>query len=511
MANTPQYATQADINANHAIGTAFIMSYQNMINPIEHSMPLSYNTIQGFYGQKTQIPLTQEYVRNNFIPTFFHPAKPGPNNTQIVAQTGPYYRAYWNTVPRILGDSNYNGVVVFGPNGLVYRIGSYAIANPKITPADPDEPVEEIGTGMVYHPLQEGDYLPGVKKIETEGLWTDNNQILNTLHTGSKDHLDFHLGIYNKALTDPCAELQFEIFYADYDGKGAIDLGGLDNETMTKAMYSQFANILLPKGQSKFNINGVDQDYVYVIDVKRDRYKTAMDPGNWELGLTKLDPLDKNTVTNSTTVTIGTVATAVDTPVSSSTYVDYARINDENPILISSKSYPITLGTIEDGLERTNDEVDYFDLGIFYPNHGMLVLSGTKLDQLYGFATNRNIQKNGANTYRLWLSMQGVLTNNIVDSTGDKVGFRARNVNITYNKMYFVRVRNSFCNFSNNPTYVTGSEGVIIPEFKHKQQAYFTTIGLFTPNRELLAIGKLTEAVLSKATEESLFTVRIKH
>lgn len=370
----------------------------------------------------------------------------------------------------------------------------------RIPPYQP--PVKElppIGSGNVYGTIYSGDILE-CREVETKELWcggttTQQNHWRNT--TASLDSLDFYLDVYSNDLNNQCSCLQYRIFYGDYDGKGAVDLGGLDHETMTKAIYSQFANILLPQDQKKFKINGVEEDYIYVIDVKRDRYGTSMDTGNWELNLGYIS--SSYTTGNSPSSSISFINWST-----SGSYVDHSVTSSRQEVFLTSKVYDVVQGTLEDGI------IDTRSIGLFYPNHGIIVLGGSVMDSKFNFQTNRNIQKNGCNPYRLFTSISGASApTKYTDASGDPIGFKARKLIINYNQYYFIRVKNQLFNYSNNPTYVSGSEGVIIEPFKAKSTSYITTIGLYNPNKELLAVAKLPKAYLKNSAEEALFNIKV--
>lgn len=586
----------------------------------------------------------------------------------------------------------------------------------------PDVPT--LGSGQVYVDIDPTDILTELETIST-GLWTNNLSLLENPNTASfttlqtSSSVNHILHVYNNPQDDTeCFEQQYSIIYADYDGKGARDLGGLDNQTLTKAMYTQYANILLPHGQNKFNFNGTDEDYVYIIDIKRDRYKYALDPGNWQMTLVscsfsndididsvledmqtasfqsspitlvdtltrqntksrpvyfsnrgydiKIGTLEQGVGTNYVTSSIisSSVATGTATHVIQSTtpgsttaiitgtkvyywthptyngpymiatcsfkmyktdegidslgnpYANYTGnwtgslkpgigsgatiqniiysgsmdgawdyylggkfrlgtgITTKDRTLTSARPVRLTenyinyKGNIKFGpykiLNNTTQQyatytasygqsvitgtftgsaeavfygdgwgiADYIDTGSIdplptgdtsgfvlipvksdaygkvYPNHGIIVLSGKKMDEL-GFNTNRSVERNGYNTYRLFHSMKLVLDKNLTDLSGDSLGFIGRAVELKYNKYCFIRVGNRRLNYSNNPTYQSGSVGDIIPEFTKKNQAYFTSIGIYNQNKELLAVGKVSKALVSSMTKESLFTVRI--
>ena len=95
-------------------------------------------------------------------------------------------------------------------------------------------------------------------------------------------------------------------------------------------------------------------------------------------------------------------------------------------------------------------------------------------------------------------------------TTGDPFGFVARNSEKVTSTHYFVRVKNAEYNFSNNPSYVTGSVGQLAQTtFVNDPKTYITTVGLYNDNHELLAVAKLSKPLLKSFQRESLIRVKL--
>ena len=93
--------------------------------------------------------------------------------------------------------------------------------------------------------------------------------------------------------------------------------------------------------------------------------------------------------------------------------------------------------------------------------------------------------------------------------------FRHRIQNISFNNttelnstVYFCRANNSDFNYSSNPTYVSQSKMVVKNNSQDVPVSYITTVGLYGPNNELLAVAKLSEPLKKDPTTE--FTVRVR-
>jgi hypothetical protein len=74
----------------------------------------------------------------------------------------------------------------------------------------------------------------------------------------------------------------------------------------------------------------------------------------------------------------------------------------------------------------------------------------------------------------------------------------------------FVRPRSSEFNYSENPSFISGSTGeVLYSQFINNPQTYITTIGLYNDTNELLAVAKLSRPLLKDFTKEALVRVKL--
>ena len=74
----------------------------------------------------------------------------------------------------------------------------------------------------------------------------------------------------------------------------------------------------------------------------------------------------------------------------------------------------------------------------------------------------------------------------------------------------FVRARNSEFNYSENPTFISGSTGeVIYDNFINAPQVYVTTVGLYNDSNNLLAVAKMSRPLLKDFTKEALIRVKL--
>ena len=140
--------------------------------------------------------------------------------------------------------------------------------------------------------------------------------------------------------------------------------------------------------------------------------------------------------------------------------------------------------------------------GLFLPDIGTILLNADALDltsnEGIGLGTVTSSNTPGANPLKLLTAFQlgsGFALNSEETITSDYV---------------FVRARNSEFNYSENPSYISGSTGeVIYNYFINNPQTYITTIGMYNDSNELLAVAKLSKPLNKDFTKEALVRVKL--
>jgi len=123
----------------------------------------------------------------------------------------------------------------------------------------------------------------------------------------------------------------------------------------------------------------------------------------------------------------------------------------------------------------------------------------------FGSVTGSGVQ--GDNAMKLFASLS---SSNDMTPSGVNGGIQARSSEQVKSTYYFVRVKNAEYNYSNNPTFVTGSLGEIaFSTMINDPQVYVTTVGLYNARREMLAVAKLSQPLLKNFTREALVKVKL--
>jgi hypothetical protein len=88
--------------------------------------------------------------------------------------------------------------------------------------------------------------------------------------------------------------------------------------------------------------------------------------------------------------------------------------------------------------------------------------------------------------------------------------FEARRTENVSTSHYFIRATNREFNFSNNPTFVTGSDGSFAEStFETDPKTFISTIGLFNDSNEILAVAKTSQPVPKSFDKEVLIKVKL--
>ena len=344
------------------------------------------------------------------------------------------------------------------------------------------------------------DIVDNQTETVTAGLWSGNVASLTTYFTSSIQttaQRRYYVDTYDGDPSVTGSAVQFSLAYGHAEGSGS-DSVGTTATNASKAVYSQYRQLLLNPNDSRFTTAGSGSTKsIYVVNFKRNRLKERLDAGNFEIPIGYMSASADLNATGSNTVVSasGPVFTLIDDSSLAS-----ATVGD------SGKIYNIVSGSINSGVYNSSAPVYY---GLAYPDYGTLILDGKMLDQQLNFQTNTGSDSEGNNHFRLYQSISGSagFTN---PETSDPYGFLARNSEKITSTHYFVRIKNAEYNFSNNPSYVTGSVGELAQTtFVSDPKTYITTVGLYNDSQELLAVSKLSKPLLKSFQREALIRVKL--
>jgi len=356
------------------------------------------------------------------------------------------------------------------------------------------------GSGRIYTPFNMStDIVPDQKTLVTAGLFSGASASISTIYSSSAQSTtskQYYYAVYKESDTINNSS-QFSVAYGHRLGSGSYSAGQL-NDSPTKAVYSQYKQLLLNPGDSTFSFANGESDLIYVINFDRARLRDRLDPGNWQFSLAQLNGASfaNNVFTGSN------VAIAASPKIF--TLIDDSGDTDQSiGFSAGGRVYNIISGSLTNGGYIVNNDYVYY--GLAYPDMGMLVLNGDMLNISASFNTVTGSSIAGDNAFKLFTAISGAMS---IDPSN--YSFQARNEEIVNSTHYFVRVKNGEYNFSNNPSFTTGSVGEFSqPTFIGDPKTYITTIGMYNDNQELLALAKLSQPIQKSFQNEALIKVKL--
>lgn len=119
-------------------------------------------------------------------------------------------------------------------------------------------------------------------------------------------------------------------------------------------------------------------------------------------------------------------------------------------------------------------------------------------------------------TGSVYTDVQALFASGSIDDAD--AAFRNRVQNLTFNNttelnstIHFCRVNHNDFNYSSNPTYLSESQIRVKNKTTDAPVSYITTVGLYSPDNELLAVAKLSEPIKKDPTQELILRVRLDY
>ena len=330
---------------------------------------------------------------------------------------------------------------------------------------------------MSFKRLDPEDFLVSVDSI-TATAWSTNSPTLTTFFTSSatSSNDSYYKNVYQTASTETSAAVQFAITYGNQYGSGSANFNDLvPGVSPTRTVYGQYRNLVYGSETAQFIFATVTASDFWAISVDRARYKEHLLKGTFNLRV-------KN---GSTTLNL----TDNSGMVSTDTYLDCGRV------------YQIISGS--NGVANTSVNVNGYSpssgsYGLFLPDIATIILNPLALSQSINLEPSRSSDSDGLNINKLFTAVSGAAS------------FQVNSEESVTSDFVFVRARNSEFNYSENPSFISGSTGdVIFSNFINSPQTYMTTVGFYNDTNELLAVAKLSKPLTKDFTKEALIRVKL--
>ena len=347
---------------------------------------------------------------------------------------------------------------------------------------------------MGFKRLDAEDFVVSADAVQ--GIaWSTGAPTLTSFYTSSVQAAgtsgNYYLAVYQTSSTLSEAAVQFDIAYGNKHGSGSSYFNSLyPSRTPSSVIYGQYRSMILEDENAAFitgvgttgqtsicstvtSSTSVEMEDFWVLSPDRARYKQSMFPGTFNLTLQGSGGT-LNLTDNSNDVSIQT-------------------------FLGSSRVYQIVSGSNGSGITGGGYTPDSGSYGLFFPDIATIILNPEAINYSIGVDSNTTANLvNGANNATMYDALVG--------GSSFQLNFEET---ITSDYI-FIRARNSEFNYSENPSFISGSTGeVIYDNFINSPQVYPTTVGMYNDANELMAVAKLSRPLLKDFTKESLVRVKL--
>jgi hypothetical protein len=340
--------------------------------------------------------------------------------------------------------------------------------------------------------LDPADFVVSSDAI-TATLWSGGTPTLSTFFTSSTQEAgssgNFYLNVYQTASNDSNAAIQFAIAYGNLVGSGSQNYNlAVNGYSPTATIYGQWQDLVIGDENTNFTFGTITSSQFYVLSVDRTRYKEALALGT--LALTLSGSSGSITLTDNSAYTTAVTTTGAGVTV-------YQLITGSQ-------------GTISSNLSRNTANgysLNSGSYGWLLPELGAIILNPLALAD-FAVSGGIGLQYSGS-------SLGSVVPNispnrSMFAAISGSGNFKLNSQETITSDYVFVRARSAEFNYSENPSYISGSTGeVLYPYFINNPQTYITTIGLYNDSTELLAVAKLSRPLLKNFTKEALVRVKL--
>ena len=350
----------------------------------------------------------------------------------------------------------------------------------------------------------------GFKRFDPEDFVVSADTVTSTVWSGFQPQLNsffsssvqkegtsgpYYLNVFQTASTAEGSEVQFSIAFGDKSGRGTVDFdSSVGGKSPSRSIYGQYRTLVLEDENAQF-VYGLNfsSSYFYAINIERARYKEKLFPGTFNLVLSSSNG-------NISSLHLTDNSNEIVLPTFFGTQRAYQIISGSDGTAWKGNGYSVS-----------------GSYGLFLPDTSTILLNGDALDDNssagseglndgcgINLDTNLNNNTNGDNYTKLF--------NHISGSTGDSNGhvFKLNSQETITSDFVFVRTRNSEFNYSENPSFISGSTGeVVFNYFIDNPQTFPTTVGMYNDANELIAVAKLSKPITKDFTKEALIRVKL--
>ena len=344
---------------------------------------------------------------------------------------------------------------------------------------------------MSFTRLNPTDFVVSSDAISAT-LWSGGNPTLSTFYTSSTQEAgssgNYYLNIYQTSSINPNAAIQFAIAYGNGNGSGSLNYNpAVDGKSPTSTIYGQWQDLVVGNPNTNFIFGNITSSEFYILSIDRTRYKESLFLGS--LSLTLSGSSGSITLTDN------------------SNYVAAVSYNEAGRVfqLITGSQgtkASITSRNTSDGYSANSGSY-----GWFLPDVGAILLNPLALAD---FAVSGGIGFKYSGSSSGSITPTDSPNRSMFQAISGSGNFMLNSQETITSDYIFVRAKNAEFNYSENPSYISGSTGdILYSYFINSPQTYITTVGLYNDTNELLAVAKLSRPLLKNFTKEALLRIKL--
>jgi hypothetical protein len=348
---------------------------------------------------------------------------------------------------------------------------------------------------MSYTQLGVDDFVISADSISAT-LWSNGTQTLSTFFTASAQvggsSGDFYINVYDTVLSE---SIQFALAYGNSAGSGsAVYNSAVDGKSPTSTIYGQYQNLVIGDENTDFVFGAITSSEFFALPIERARYKESIFLGS--LSLTIKNPL--SAASGSITIT------------DNSNYVTAVQFCEAGRVFQLITGSQGTRATITSRNTADGYTTASGSYGWLLPDIGTIILNPRALAAPTASGGIGFVYSGSTYSGSLAYDSNTNANAQLFRAISASANFKLNSEETITSDFIFVRPRSSEYNYSENPSFISGSTGeVLYPSFINNPQVYITTVGLYNDTNELLAVAKLSRPLLKDFTKEALIRVKL--
>ena len=348
---------------------------------------------------------------------------------------------------------------------------------------------------MSFTRLDPSDFVISTDAISST-LWSTNAPALTAAYTSSAQVAgatgNYYINIYDTAATE---SVQFAIAYGNAKGSGSLVYTTAANGlSPPRTISGQWQDLAIGDENTTLVFGAITSSEFYALTFERARYKDSLFLGS--LSLTLSGSSGSITLTDNSNY------------VSSVQFCEAGRVFQ----LITGSTgvrSAITSSNTADGYSANSGSYGWLlpDIGAILLNP--LALGAPAISGGIGFLYSGSATASSAPVTTPNQSLFTALSSSFAN-LGSAADFYINAQESITSDFIFVRPRSSEYNYSENPSFISGSTGeVLFSSFINNPQTYVTTVGLYNDTNQLLAVAKLSRPLPKDFTKEALIRVKL--